>query len=237
MTKAIASDGQNGRESAAYYRYLPAHLQERYVESIEDRELLHLRRQVALLEVRIKQLLETIDRKVMNEDVMAANIASEFPELDARTVRKLAEYVQTFLPESFIDTRTFRSLQRLVQKYETAMVDKRLIQAHEALAQLFGAIEDGRRDGEIWKEINAAMDQQRKLVEAEQRRVVATQESLSLEKAVKLIETVIQSLREAVVRYVPDRDLQASILADARNIYQGRLTGVIDLQSDPERLD
>lgn len=237
MTKAIASDGQNGRENAVYARYLPDHLQARYVESLEDRELLHLRRQVALLEVRIKQLLETIDRKVMSVETMTANIASEFPDLDAVTVRKLAEYVNTFLPESFIDARTFRSLERLVRKYETAMVDKRLIQAHEALAQLFSAIEDGRRDSEIWKEINAAMDQQRKLIEAEQRRVVSTQESMTLEKAVKLIEAVIQSLREAVVRYVPDRDVQASILGEAQAIYRGRLTGTIDLQPDAERMD
>lgn len=236
MTKQIASSGQNGGENG-YHHFLPSHLQERYVESANDKELLQLRRQVALLEVRIKQLLETLDRQVMTEERMMTSILEEFPDLDDEMAARLANYFASFLPESFIDTRTFRSLERLVKKHQTAMADRRLIEAHEALSQLFSAIGNGRRDGEIWKEINDAMDQQRKLIEAEQRRIAATQESLTLEKAVKLIEAVIQSLREAVVRYVPDRDLQASILGDARSIYQARLTGAIDLQPDPERVD
>lgn len=229
--------GQNVEQDAAYLPYLPEHLKQRYVEGLQDAELTHLRRQIALADVRVKILLETLDRQVLTTERMKTDILTEFPDLEAAQAQKLAEYLQTFLPESYIDTRTFRSLERLMHKYETAMLDHRLIAAAEAIAQLASAIKHGRRDGEVWKEIDSVMDSRRKLVESEQRRVIQTQESLTVERAVKMIGAVIESLREAVIRYVPDRDLQITILGDAQHIYQTRLIGAVDIQPDAKRLD
>lgn len=237
MPNQNALEGQNVQEDAAYLPYLPEHLQQKYVEGLHDSELTHLRRQIALADVRVKILLEALDRKVLTEERMTANILEEFPDLDPTTASKLAQYLQTFLPESYIDNRTFRSLERLIIKYETAMAEHRLIQAHEAIIQLSTAIKHGRRDGEIWKEIDGVMDSRRKLVESEQRRLVQTQESLTVERAVKMIGAVIESLREAVLRYVPDRDTQQNILGDAQHIYQTRLLGAVDISADPRRVD
>lgn len=237
MPKPIAIEGQNNQEDATYLPYLPDHLKQRYVDGLHDAELTHLRRQIALSDVRIKLLLEALDRQVLTEKAMVANLLDEFPDLEPDLARQLAKYLLTFLPEGFIDSRTFRSLERLMERYNVAIADGRLIQAYEALGQLDSAIRHGRRDGDVWKEIEEVMDSRRKLVEAEQRRVQATQESLTVERAVKMIGAVIESLREAVIRHVPDRNLQSSILGEAQLIYQSRLLGTVDIRSDESRLD
>lgn len=237
MPISSAHDAQNSSHDGAYARYLPPHLRERYDEGLVDAEILHLKRQIALLDVRVKILLENLDRQVLTQERLAREISEEFPHLDEADCHALAKYLQAYLPETFIDTRTFRRLEQLAEKYEKAMADGSLIKAAEALAQLFAAIRAGRKDGEVWNEINEVMDNRRKLVEAEQRRVIQTQQMLSLDKAVRLIGVVIESLREAVIRYVPDRDSQQHILGVAERIYAERLIGAIDLPADAKRLD
>lgn len=228
MAIETAVKRQELHEDAAYLRYLPIHLRERYQEGLHDAQLTHLRRQIALLDVRIKLLLEALDQKVLTTDKIAADIQEEFPDLDPNVTARLASYVHTFLPEGHIDTRTYRSLDRLIEKYNNAMADKRLIQADQALRQLFGAIRGGRRDDETWKEIESVMDSRRKLVEAEERRLFQSQQTLSVDRVVSMVGLAIHSLREAVQRYVPDRETQSSILLEAERIYASNLGGESD---------
>lgn len=237
MANENALERQDGEQDAVYLRFLPDHLREIYQEGLQDKQLTHLRRQVALMEVRVKTLLRTLDHQVMTPEKMSDHLRSDFPQLGTEMADQLGDYFSAFLPEGFIDSRTFRSLQRLVTKYESAMSEKRLIPASEALGQLFTAIEQGRRDGEIWKEIDGVMDSQRKLIEAEERRIVQTQSMMSAEQTAKFLFAVIQSIQDAVVLYVSEREVQELILAAAQRIYRSRLTGVVDLQPDADGLD
>lgn len=237
MPNGNAFEGQYVQEDATYLPFLPEHLRQRYIEGLEDSELTHLRRQIALADVRVKMLLETLDRQVLTPERMTTDILQEFPDLDPQIAAKLAEYLQTFLPQGFIDTRTYRSLERLVSRYKTAMADKRLIQAHEALSQLFSAIEHGRRDNEIWREIDSVMDGRRKLVEAEQRREKEALELLSIKKVAELANAIITAMRESVIRNEPDRGVQALILSDAQRIYQTKLLGPLAVPVDAGLLD
>lgn len=237
MSIQTAAVGQVAQEDATYLKYLPDHLRERYQEGLADAQITHLHRQIALLDVRIKILLETLDRQILTADKIAADLLDEFPEVGSDLAYQIALHVQTYLPDTFIDTRTFRSLDRLVTKHETSMRDRRLIQAAESLGQLFRAIRDGRRDGEIWREIDQVMDSRRKLVEAEERRIVQTQSAMPLDKVVRYIGIVIESLREAVVRYVPDREIQQFILQDAERIYASRLRGDDDPPANAVGMD
>lgn len=237
MAISNAVKRQDVQHDAAYLRYLPEHLRERYQESLHDAQLTHLRRQIALMDVRVKLLLEALDQKTLTTERIAQDIQEEFPALDAAVVGKVAEYVHTFLPEGHIDTRTYRGMQRLVNKYKGAMAEKRLIVAAEALTQLFHAIEIGQRDDAAWQEIQQVMDNRRKLVEAEERRLFQSQQSLSIDRVVAMVSLAIQSLREAVVRYVPDTEIQQYILLDAERAYASHLSGETNPAADPERLD
>lgn len=216
---------QELQQDAAYLNYLPLHLRERYTEGLHDAQLTHLRRQIALLDVRIKLLLEELDNKILTPDKIAEDIQEKFPKLDAEVVKEVAAYVNTLLPDGHIGTRTYRSLERLVSKYEIAMAGGRLIQADQALRQLFAAIRSGRRDDETWKEIETVMDSRRKLVEAEERRVVASQQTLTTDRVVALVSLAIYSLQEAVKRHEPDREVQTNILLEAERIYASNLGG------------
>lgn len=228
---------QNLQDDAAYLNYLPEHLRERYVEGLHDAQLTHLRRQIALLDVRVKLLLEALDRKVLTSEKIAEDLQNEFPDLDPALTQQVAEYVHTFLPEGHIDTRTYRSLDRLATKYESAMADKRLLAADIALRQLFAAIRAGRRDDETWKEIESVMDSRRKLVEAEERRLFQAQQTLPVDRFIAMVGVAIQSLREAVVRNVLDRDLQGVILLDAERIYASNIGGETDRDTNTISLD
>lgn len=237
MANQTALERQDVQDNAAYLPYLPEHLRQRYLDGLEDAQLTHLRRQIALLDVRIKMLLETLDRQVLTPEKLSLSVQEEFEELSPQLADEVADFLSTYLPDGFLDTRTFRSLERLVTKYEKAMADKRLIQAHEALDQLFSAIRQGRRDGEIWKEIDAVMDSRRKLVEAEERRLAQTQRMMTEKQAVDILLAAIQSMQEAVMLYEPDRGVQELILSAARRAYESRLIGAIDLSADAKRVD
>lgn len=237
MPMEHAVERQNLQDNEGYLQYLPEHLRGRYIEGLRDAQLTHLRRQIALADVRVKMLLETLDRRVLTAEKLAEDIKESFGELDEMTCLRLAEFFETYLPDGYIDTKTFRSLDRLTHKYDDAMAAKNLVKADQALRQLFEGIRSGRRDGEIWKEIDEVMDGRRKLVEAEERRLVHTQQTLSVDRVITMVSLAIQSLRMAVVRYVPEREDQTLILTEAERIYSGLVSGEADLGADAISLD
>lgn len=79
-----------------------------------------------------------------------------------------------------------------------------------ALAKLDRAIGEGLADYDAWNEVQALLDQRRKLVEAEQKRLVAMQQMISTEQAM----TFATALIEAVRRNVTDRAALTAIQAE-----------------------
>lgn len=221
MAKTIQPDFDDN----AYLNYLPPHLRDRYRDSIEDPELTHLRRQIALMDVRIKVLLENLDRQILQKSQIVDDLSEKFPHLSAADISEMADYTLSLLPEHFIDHRTFKRLEGLIDKMEKSQLDGRIRDADRARKQLFEAIRAGRRDGDVWEDIQDVMEQRRRLGEAEERRLSHGQQYLRLEQAVMLVRTLISAFKDSTTKYVTDREIQQYILQDADRTYQ-RLLGV-----------
>lgn len=220
MTKLIEQDSGNGN---AYAEYLPPHLRERYAESLGDAQLTNLRRQIALMEVRIKSSLENLDRQPLDAEKIAAELKAEFDHLAQDDIHKLAEFIMGYLPETFIDHRTFRRFEQLIDRYEFANLDGRLRDADRAKRQLFVSIREGRREGDVWDQVKETMEELRKLTAEEEKRINQNQQSLTLDKVVMLMGIAIGVFKESVRKYVPDQQIQQYILEDADRHYQRQL--------------
>lgn len=203
----------------AYLKYLPEHLHAAFLEAFDDPQLTNLRRQMALNETRVKTLLLNLDREVLDEDQIEAQLREQFPNLDPKVYPRIAEFVASFLPENFVDHRTFKRLEALVKKYEDNTLHRRVREADQTLKQLFEEIRRGRASGSIWQEIQESLEQQRRLAEAEERRANQLQQMLTMDKVVMLLGYTIQSLKEAVYLYVPDKEIQEYILEHTERVY------------------
>lgn len=219
-------------DDKAYMKFLPPHLQERYRDGVSDVELTHLVRQISLMDVRIKSLLETLDQQVLTKQEIAQDLLIDFPELSERQATDLAGFVMGYLPTGFINYRTFGRLLKMVDKYENAIFDGRDTEADRTLRHLFLWIREGRKDGDTWEDIQTAMDQRRKLVEAEMRRLDSSQQSLPLDNVVMLCGLLIESFKNSVTKYVQDREIQQYILEDADRSYQRQLGMGADRPAD-----
>lgn len=226
MTKAKVVEEDDGLNT--YVKYLPPHLQERFAESLEDAQLTNLRRQIALMEVRIKSSLENLDRQPLDEAKIAEELRVEFPHLAQDDIVRMSEFIMGYLPETFIDHRTFRRLEQLIDKHEAAQLDGRVRDADRAKRQLFQLIREGRREGDVWDQIKMAMEELRKLTAEEEKRVNQNQASLTLDKVVMILGMAIGVFKESVRKYVSDQQIQQYILEDADLHYKRQLgTGYI----------
>lgn len=220
MANSVIVDGWDDK---AYLKYLPPHLQERYLESIQDPHLTHLIKQISLIDVRIKSLLENLDRQILTVEQVEDDLRAEFKHLKDDDTRKLAQFIMSYLPQGFIDHRTFKKFERIMQRMEDSQLDGRIRDADRAKKQLFDGIRSGRRDGDVWDSIQEAMEQRRRLTEAEGRRITENQSSLTLDKVVMIVGLTIDALKESVRKYVPDREIQQYILEEAERTYQRQI--------------
>jgi hypothetical protein len=208
----------------AYLKYLPEHLHAAFLEGFNDPQLTSLRRQMALTETRVKSLLLNLDRETLTNEDIEVQLRERFPNLEARLYPQLADFVATFLPENFVDHRTFKRLEALVNKYEDNMLHRRVRESDQTLKQLFETIRRGRASGSIWQEIQEALEQQRRLAEAEERRANQMQQSLTVDKVVLLLGYTIQALKEAVHLYVQDKEIQEYILEHTERVYAAQFS-------------
>jgi hypothetical protein len=80
----------------------------------------------------------------------------------------------------------------------------------EALNEIGSLIRAGAADYQAWDEIGRLLEQRRRLVESERKRLVEMQQVLSLEQALVLMGVVLDIIR----RNVSDRSILAAISAD-----------------------
>lgn len=210
-------------DDKAYLRYLPPHLQERYRDSVSDSQLTYQARQIALMDVRIKNLLEALDHEVITQETIAEDLGFEFERLSKANITALSSYIMAYIPTGFINYRTFKRLTNIVDRLETAEHDGRAKDAERAKKQLFQEIRGGRKEGDVWEDIVKIMDERRKLAEAENRRLNDNQQTMPLDRVVMLCGILIEALKESVLKYVPDREIQQYILREADDIYRRQL--------------
>lgn len=219
-------------DDKAYLRFLPPHLQERYMEGLHDPQLTHLVRQISLMDVRIKILLENLDRQALTEEKVMLDLRDEFPDLSEKNIKRIAQFVMAYLPETFVDHRTFRRFCLLLDRIESAQLDGRVRDADRAKRQLYTAIREGRREGDVWDEIKNIMEERRKLSEVEEKRIAQNQQSLTLDKVVMLLGMTINALKESVRKYVPDQQVQQYILEEADRHYKRQIGSGYSSEAD-----
>ena len=202
-----------------YQEHLPEHLRERYEEGLGDPHLLHLREEINLLDIRTKMLVENLDRQVLDEEDIYEDLISEFPDLDPDMAKAISKRVRGWLPDQFVDYRTFKRLETLVDKYDMAMLNRQIRNADSALRELHKVIREGRKSGEIWHEIAELTDQRRRLVDQEQKRQTQAAQLITVDKVVLLLDIAIEALRGAVSKYVSDQEIRDYVFVEAENIY------------------
>jgi hypothetical protein len=159
---------KHGRHS----KFLPARLADRYQEAMDDDALLELRSEIALLDVRISEVVQRIDTGE-----------------SGRLWEELKDALRTFIAEL-----TKRNADRM----------------REPLQRMEHLIEHGTEDKVVWDELGRLLEQRRKLVESERKRMVEMHQMLTTEEAMTLLAAVVDSLR----RHVVDRKVLAAVSAD-----------------------
>lgn len=182
---SIETAGESENERGRYTGYVGA-LEEKYQSALQDRYLLHVRDEIAILDARLKDLL-----KQAKEGINAAS----WKKFSA----------QYRILKTSIETKNFSALQSI-------------------LATMDQAMEEGRRETELWTDIQSVMEQRRKLVETEQKYLSQTNQMIPLESAIILLSGTITAIKNSLKKYVADREIEETIVLDAQREYE-RLIG------------
>jgi hypothetical protein len=68
----------------------------------------------------------------------------------------------------------------------------------EAINTILDLIQRGHADYQAWREVGSVIDQRRKLVESERKRLIEMQQTLTAEKAMLLLGAVLGVIKEHV---------------------------------------
>lgn len=179
----------NRHEDAGRYTTgLPAAMVAEYQTALQDRYLLHLRDEIAVITTRINHLLTQTDVAV-----------------NARAWKEIK--------------LLWERLKRASRKGDQDAVD-------EAMVQLTELIETGKRESDIWIDIERLFEQRRKLVETEQKYLRTAGQTLTIEAAMVLLAAAINAIKESVKKYVGSREVQEAIIVDAQYEYT-KLIGAV----------
>ncbi len=174
--KSLAGPAAPAYKHGRHSKYLPTRLVERYGEAVGDPELLALRAEIALVDVRLSELLERL--ATGESQTLWAQLGAAFEQLHQAYT---AQDASDFAP---------------------------------ALKALGGIIEQGGREDQVWEGIGKLLEQRRRLVESERKRLVDMQQMLTAEQAMILLTVVVDVIRQNVT----DRDTLAAISADIRQL-------------------
>lgn len=241
VDKRVRSAGQGrvrieGEGADRYEGYLPKSLVGKYREGIDDLDILHMRQELALLDIRIKSLVETVAGEAEAaslEDIVRA-VRDLHIYVDKNEVETVARVIYDFLPDSYVDRRSWARLRGMVSAYERALDTMNEGGAERALGSLFKAIRIGSEADVAWDEIVALMEMRRKLVATEVDREMRSRRLMDVEKVVNILGVLVRSLQESVTKYIPDRNVQEAIFYDAEKSYQRLLSDRFSLSDDTE---
>ena len=137
-------------------------------------------------------------------DAELLNLRSEIALIDARTSELIKQ----------IDTgesgRIWQEARQAYHDLDAAMKDGDAAATAMGMVELDRLIRAGIRQYAVWGEIRASIEQRRKLVESERKRLVEMQQMITSERAMLLMAAVVSIIKEQV----DDRDTLARISAD-----------------------
>jgi hypothetical protein len=167
-------------KTGRYSKFLPTRLAAEYERAAHDPELLALRHELAVVDVRINDLLSRVD-------------TGEAGGLwhHARAAWQTVKQAQA--------------------------EDRPLMQARAAL-ELDGLLEQAVGDNVAWHEILQFIEQRRKLVESEVKRLVVMQQMMTKEEAMLWLSAVVAILK----RHITDRETLQKISLDLKALVSDR---------------
>lgn len=139
------------------------------------------------------------------DDPRLLELAEDIALLDARVADVLGR----------VDTGESGAIWQALQK---AVADFRKATKKEdkdaAILYIFHLIERGNDDYQAWQDVRGLLDQRRRLVESERKRLVESHQMISSERAMVLIAAIVDTVR----RHVTDRGALAAISTDIGKI-------------------
>lgn len=158
-------------------RYVPKKLLSTYEGALEDKELMTLRQDVALLETRMRELLGGLER---------TDGVKIFPKLRACLDRMHGT------TNKDVRFAAFEEMQDLINK---------------------GMYEEG-----AWNEIREILEQRRRIIESERKRLVEMHQMISLEQML----TMIAAISASVKKHVTDKSSLKAIASDIKKLMDAR---------------
>lgn len=154
-----------------YSKYLPSHLLEKYNAARTDPDLLNLRDGIALLEMRLQQLIEKLPEG-----------GASHSWLDLRDAW-----------EAFMQAQRQAASARTEE--QRAQLETRAAQALQALQKI---IDEGARESSVWQGIIETMENRRKLTASEAKRLNDMQQMITSERAITLVYAVLGIIKNNV---------------------------------------
>jgi hypothetical protein len=179
-------------QTGRYSRYLPAHLLADFEAAKSDVELNECRDELALLDARMGQLAQRLQSG--KDADMWALLCMQFTDLASG----FDSFLSLIKPESDAQKT---AIKETTQALESCRLTMNEVRASES----------------TWREMYALVEQRRKLVETESRRLKDMQQLITVERAMGLISALADSVR----RNVTDRKQLAAIQSDLLRLTAG----------------
>lgn len=114
----------------------------------------------------------------------------------AVTIVRMSELFQRI--DSGESGHLYRQMKKEKVQFQKASKEKRLDAAKEHLEEILRLIDHGLGDWAIWDEIRATMEQHRKLVESERKRLVEMHQLITMDEGLALIRFIEGLIKEHV---------------------------------------
>ncbi len=197
--KALAGIASPTFRTGRYSKHLPAHLSADYEAAKADPELVECRDELALVDSRLGQLAQRLQSG--KDADLWASLSFNFTNLAAGMDSLLS------------------AIEVEGEEAETA-----LRETTEALEACRSVVNEVRASESTWREMYAVLEQRRKLVETESKRLKDMQQMITVERAM----TLIAALADSVRRNVTDREQLAAIQSDLLRLTGGEAGRVAD---------
>jgi hypothetical protein len=138
------------------------------------------------------------------KDPELLSLRSELALLDARTAELLGRM------DTGESGAMWEALQQAWAAFRHARNRRDVPQMHLAIDKLDRLMDRQHTDHAAWREIGEAIEQRRKLVDSEQKRLIALQQVITAESALTLMGTLV----DIITTHVTDQPTLAQIVAD-----------------------
>jgi hypothetical protein len=176
IDSVLTNDKPDFREDGERSKHMPADMSDRYERSLQDTELLNLRRDLAMMEARIHDLMDTVNQG-----------------------------------ES---TGAWNELRLCGERFTTLWGRREMERAQEQLMTMLEIIEHGSTRANGWDELQRTIELRRRLSETETKRLQALKQFVTAERAVTLVEDVIEVIR----RHVHDPEARRNCVRDLKRL-------------------